>query len=711
MRMNRLIALICILIYIDIVSAEKVQIGDLVYELNDKDFSAVVVGHDGVSGNLVIPATVSNNGIYSVTGIRMGAFSGCTDLTGVELPSSLISIGNRAFEGCSGLNAMVIPDAVDQIGEKAFEGCVGIKNLVIGESVKNVGLDAFSSCSNIQLLEYNAVDCVFEYKFNDSAGSIIELPEMPIFNENIPVVKIGEKVKNIPAYFLIKNKTIKNIEIPNSVETIDSYAFYRCGLKELVIPSSVTTIGTKAFYYNPIKTLTFEDGENEFEIKDRAFYNCPVETLYLGRIQKNQQGFGGMPLKEVVIGDLVRILRSRFINCKELTKVEISNSVTVIESSVFSNCTSLSQINLPDNLLEIKDSTFENCSSLTHINLPKNIVAIGDYAFAYCSNLKEINLPEPLEKIGKGAFNYCSSFKEIRIPASLKEVGYGAFANCTSLERVDISDLEAWFNIYFPGKTFEYVECSANPLFYAHHLYLNGEEVIDLVIPESITEIKPFALFGANSIRTVALNSEKEITIEFGAFLQCYGLTDFYCNVPNPPKCRDDTFYEGAYYTVKLHVPSQVRNLYKSDKIWGKFKDIEGFDYKELHIVAEGSNVMLTGASMQLYLQPIKNDFIRLSAIWISSDPTVITVDQSGVATAVAEGTAVVTAVTEDALYATLEITVKDSNGVDAIPDYVNTPLTVFSIDGKLLIKDGTKEDVIKLKRGLYIVNGKKIML
>ena len=75
------------------------------------------------TGNVVIPSTFNYDGItYSVTSIGSSAFSGCTGLTSITIPSSVTSIGNGAFSGCTGLTSIEIPNSVTSIGNGAFNG-------------------------------------------------------------------------------------------------------------------------------------------------------------------------------------------------------------------------------------------------------------------------------------------------------------------------------------------------------------------------------------------------------------------------------------------------------------------------------------------------------------------------------------------------------------------------------------------------------------
>ncbi len=148
-----------------------------------------------------------------------------------------------------------------------------------------------------------------------------------------------------------------------------------------------------------------------------------------------------------------------FYECRDLTSVNIPESVKNIGSFAFTYCKSLKSVNIPDGVTSIEYDTFAFCSSLISIELPESVTFIDDYAFYSCKNLVSLNIPESVTKIGGFAFYKTLWFEEKRkenpfvvingilidgemcsgeilIPDGVKSIGYSAFAGCENLVSV-----------------------------------------------------------------------------------------------------------------------------------------------------------------------------------------------------------------------------------------------------------------------------------
>lgn len=179
-----------------------------------------------------------------------------------------------------------------------------------------------------------------------------------------------------------------------------------------------------------------------------------------------------------------------------IKSVTIADTVTSVGDNVFQGCSNLTTVDLGSGITKIGDSAFYKCKALTEIVLPNNVATISYRSFYACYALTEISIPNTVTTIGSYAFQACSNLISVTIGSGVASIGYYAFYSCDKLSKVVISDPDAWLKISFDG---DY----ANPLTYAHSLYVGDELLTDLVIPGTVTEINQYAFNGCTSITSV----------------------------------------------------------------------------------------------------------------------------------------------------------------------------------------------------------------
>ena len=359
--------------------------------------------------------------------------------------------------------------------------------------------------------------------YNGNTYSVIGIGDYAFsYSRNLIFISIPESVTSIGDYAFNGCSSLASVTIPESVTSIGGYAFKGCSsLASVIIGNSVTSIGDYAFNgCSSLESVTIP--ESVTSIGDKAFYNCsslesvtiPESVTSIGDWVFN----GCSGLTSIVINSATSIGNWGLRNCSSLASVIIGNSVTSIGDYAFYNCSSLESVTIGNSVTSIGDYAFYKCSSLESVTIPESVTSIGGSVFSGCSSLASVIIGNSVTSIGDYAFYNCSSLESVIIGNSVTSIGFNAFGNCSDLTAVHLTDLEAWYsNIVFHDP-------NSNPLYYAHHLYLNGEEVKDLVIPNSVTNIGDYAFYGCTSLASITI-PESVTNIGDCAFYGCSSLT------------------------------------------------------------------------------------------------------------------------------------------------------------------------------------------
>ena len=120
----------------------------------------------------------------------------------------------------------------------------------------------------------------------------------------------------------------------------------------------------------------------------------------------------------------------------EIKKVVIENGVTNIGEFAFEACFNLTSVTIPNSVKAIRKHAFAGCYSLVSVSIPNSVTTIGQSAFNGCSSLTSLIIPNSVVIIGWAAFAYCSGLTSINIGNYVRDIGYKAFWGCSSLEQI-----------------------------------------------------------------------------------------------------------------------------------------------------------------------------------------------------------------------------------------------------------------------------------
>ena len=575
--------------------------------------SVTSIGYSAFSGcSNLSNLTIGN----SVTSISSSAFSGCSSLTSLTIPDSVTSIGEHAFNGCSALSSVVIPNSVTRIEWYTFSGCSGLTSVVIGNSVTNIENYAFNGCTSLKNLRIEDGKSTLSLGYNtygsngDGKGLFFDCPLDTLYlGRDLSYQNTDSYYTGYSAFYNIK--TLKSLTIGNSVTSIGYSAFSGCSnLSNLTIGNSVTSISSSAFSgCSSLTSLTIPDSVTS--IGEHAFNGCSALS------------------SAVIPNSVTRIEWYTFSGCSGITSLTIPNSVTSIGESAFSGCFGLANLTIGNSVTSIGNSAFSGCSGLTSLTIPNSVTNIGNYAFNGCTSLKNLRIEDgegtlslgcnsygyggdgkglfsdcPLDTlylgrdlsyntdeyygrtpfknistlasltignrvtcIGDYAFYGCAGLTSVTIPNNITRIGYWVFENCNKLEMINVSDIAAWCNIDFESH-------GCNPLYSGNKLYLNGELLTGLVIPDSVTEIKKYAFYNCKDLTSVTIpNSVTSIGVS--AFEACDNIgkvniddiaawcnVDFETSASNPLIFAKKLYLDGELVT-ELVVPDSVTEIKK----------------------------------------------------------------------------------------------------------------------------------------------------
>ena len=519
---------------------------------------------------LTIPATVENAGeTYTVTGITNYAFWSLGKLKTVTLPATIKECGTSAFR-LSGITKVDIAD-VAKWCEISFA---------------SAGANPLYQLSlNRGTLYVNGVDVTEELVIS----GVTTIPDLTFKYVPVKKVVLAEGVRVLGSQVFYGSTTLEQVTFPSTITEIGSAAFGNCtamkavnlesaggvaawcGLnfasgsanplqgadlylqgvlaENLVIPSSVTKVNPYVFTRAKIKSVTFEDGVQE--IGEQAFYQCP-----------------------------------------DLERVTFPASLKKIGSAAFGACSSMDEVNLlgdggvaawcnldfasgSANPLSSAKNLYINGTKVTELTIPGSVTTVKPYVFNYAS-IEKITLSEGVKTVSTQCFYHCDNVTELTIPSSLQRVEASAFGTCNSLARVNINDLKEWCDIDFASG-------SSNPLQTAKFLYIGGEKVTELVIPDNVTAIKPYA-FNYSGITSVTIPSTVT-SIGQEAFFHCENLNDIICTGAPATVDYASTFDDRTRREATVYAPiASLADYIEHATWWNQFAQYgaeikEGEDY------------------------------------------------------------------------------------------------------------------------------------
>ena len=398
---------------------------------------------------------------------------------------------------------------VDTINTLAFSAATSITELYIPDTITKIEKNAFNACNNIETIRIPFIgdslstSNIFGYIFGTDSYEM-QKAYVPV---NLHKVIISDQVKTIPSYAFYGCKQITEIDLPTQLEEIGSdytsagLSFAYTGITNIYLPQTVKLLKGGLFYGDSLEKVEVPDLNTFLKISSTS-------------------SFGGS-------ADL-------YANGKLITEVTIPNGITIF-TAILSGIGSLKKVTIPDSVTWISHNqgAFEDCKNLEEV------------IFEGTSKIDEIY----------GTFRGCSSLKSVHIPASATEFKNAPFEGC-NLESVYYDGtFEDWCKI-----DFEYDFHSPMP--YTERFYYkkeNGyEELIDAVIPETITQINAGVLSGYKALRSVTFHEGVTALAKY-AFKDCENLSSIV--LPSQLRFIGEQAFNGCKSLYSINIPENVSEI------------------------------------------------------------------------------------------------------------------------------------------------------
>lgn len=438
-------------------------------------------------------------------------------------PYTVTAIGDSAFNPShtiTNVSSVFIPATVTSIGRLAFRCCKFLATVTFaeGSQLKSIGGNAFSGTD----------------------------PAHPIFKE----IQIPDSVETIGTNAFQNCQDLESITLPASLKTIESSAFSSCrNLSEVRLPTSLKAIQSYVF-----------DGCSSLET---VFYDGPLAQWSQVNTSNDFLGYSSPSL---VMGDYT----AQFISVEDdpfaapipkktvtITKYTGTESTVILPSTINSwpvtkigedalkDNTTITSVTIPDSVTEIGSNAFADCTNLTSVNykgdwsnltiqsgnpavqdaanaplfnfefIPPDNTAVIVTNYKYNGAAADVTIPsryqgKPVTTIGHAAF-FNSAVTSVTIPDSVTSISDEAFINCPKLTNISIPNSVTYigFSAFSSCTSLKSITLPSSLSFISGALFLGCSQLTTIHIPVSVTSIGNNAFADCPSLMTVTYPGSK----------------------------------------------------------------------------------------------------------------------------------------------------------------------------------------------------------
>lgn len=459
---------------------------------------------------ITVPASLTKITTASAAGKNVGPFAGGV-LRKVTFADGVTKSLQGMFMGTTSLEEVVLPKSLKTIDQNAFKDCSSLKKLSVGKSggenvldtVETINAGAFNGCSSLETLTLKNVAKIDSSDTNRTFGGCMSLKKVSVTGvtttDNTGKTTLST---TIGTSAFKDNKALKEINL-DTIKTVSQEAFRGCGVADdgtdpaTLTLNNVNAIGALAFYGCGFKAVQIPR---------------QLTSVATGKINGVEYGpFAGGKLEIVSFGTLINTIPDNLcMNTTSLQKIELQSvkaSLRTIGKNAFKGCTSVEEVTIPKGILTVSNSAFEGCSGLTDVTIAAK--TINAKAFAECTNLKAVKMEEGVTTIQGMAFAN-TQISAVTIPSTLTTAG------TTKEGTIEKGPFAGTMIATVHGQTEDSTEAQEGATILPEtkkipdNLFLGCTSIIDVQIPETVTEIGQKAFKDASSVENVtfAVNTE-----------------------------------------------------------------------------------------------------------------------------------------------------------------------------------------------------------
>ena len=547
--------------------------------------------------SVVIPEKVRIDGkVYAVTRIGIRAFSMCTNLVDVVIPSSVEMIGSNAFE-YSGLKSVVLPENVEVeyeafygssltsvvissgvfLGHKTFYGCSALENVEIEPGAKNIGKYGFFECRSLKnLVIPSSVTSIREGAFGecknldlviDNSRNNVKVGEAAFgcktvtftkpYDSSVADSRLTYTVKpdsTVEVSSVVYSVHLDTLIIPSRV-MIDGRRYYDVTsirpsafsretenyyLTYVEIPSSVKTIGEKAFYGCGELDVVIENLEDALSVEENAFEGCK-SVRYL--VDKS---IYEMAYNDSIVVDAADSPFGFRIKSSDYVTVYCKDTTQALGSIVIPANVRIDGIVYP--VREINTESFWNVKGLTSVVIPSTVYVVGGYSFRECEDLRCVFVPSSVWNIQGHVFEDSKNLVVIIDNAPSK--------------------VERGMYTYYGCKSVKFIKSDPEPIPFDSTVVVASESPINFYVLDAYNYTAGIANNDPSKLSdTLIIPAKVQIdgkvyyvtNIDMSAFMDCVNITSVV--FPSTLSSIGEAAFMNCTGLTKVVIPSNITNI------------------------------------------------------------------------------------------------------------------------------------------------------